>query len=92
VDKRSKLPKWIQQGFTEATLNLSTDQAVQLAKNFLRQMAQPFSQADQIGHSLWTLDDVLKRQAANTIPGGRPAAGSAAPGGTVDGDAMETDA
>jgi hypothetical protein len=43
------------------------------------------SQADQIGHSLWTLDDVLKRQAAGTIPGGS----RAAPTGLVD--AMETD-
>jgi len=43
ADKRSKLPKWIQQHITDSSLNLSTDMAIQVAKNFFREMAQPFS-------------------------------------------------
>eukprot|EP00743_Colponemidia_sp_Colp-15_P011079 GILK01012308.1.p1 GENE.GILK01012308.1~~GILK01012308.1.p1 ORF type:complete len:767 (-),score=129.90 GILK01012308.1:182-2482(-) len=40
-DKRDKLPKWIRKHLDGAHLNLSTDEAVQIARTFLRQMAQP---------------------------------------------------
>lgn len=43
ADKRGKLPKWIQEHLKDSLCNLSTDEAVQIAKRFLRQMAQPFS-------------------------------------------------
>jgi DNA excision repair protein ERCC-2 len=43
-DKRSKLPKWIQQFLAEHYLNLSTDMAIQHVKQFLRIMGQPIDQ------------------------------------------------
>eukprot|EP00730_Choanoeca_flexa_P003137 TRINITY_DN11302_c0_g1_i3.p1 TRINITY_DN11302_c0_g1~~TRINITY_DN11302_c0_g1_i3.p1 ORF type:complete len:779 (+),score=155.49 TRINITY_DN11302_c0_g1_i3:1682-4018(+) len=42
-DKRNKIPKWIQKYITEGHVNLSTEQAGIMAKRFLREMAQPFS-------------------------------------------------
>ena len=42
ADKKNKLPRWIQEHLKDSVLNLSTDEAVQIAKRFLRQMAQPF--------------------------------------------------
>jgi len=63
-DKMSKLPKWIQQGFTEPNINLSTDMAVEGVKKFMRQMGQPYDQKEQIGHSLWSAEDLQKRQRA----------------------------
>ena len=44
ADKRGKLPRWIQEHLTDANLNLTVDEGVQVAKYFLRQMAQPFHQ------------------------------------------------
>ncbi|XP_035225514.1 general transcription and DNA repair factor IIH helicase subunit XPD-like isoform X3 [Stegodyphus dumicola] len=43
VDKYGKLPKWIQEYLTESFHNLSIEEAVQIAKRFLKQMAQPFT-------------------------------------------------
>ncbi|KAJ3349991.1 hypothetical protein GGF32_005162 [Allomyces javanicus] len=63
-DKRDKLPKWMRDGFSAATSNLSTDMAMAVAKKFLRSMAQPFAPADQLGTSLWTLEDVHKHMRA----------------------------
>jgi hypothetical protein len=48
LDKRGKLPQWVQNFMSPAHLNLSTDMAVSLAKQFLREMAQPFSRV-----SIW---------------------------------------
>nr|CAA43022.1 rad15 [Schizosaccharomyces pombe] len=61
-DKRTKLPKWIQQYITEGATNLSTDMSLALAKKFLRTMAQPFTASDQEGISWWSLDDLLIHQ------------------------------
>merc|ERR1712142_1371404 len=58
TDKKAKLPKWIQEHMTESNGNLTIDEAVQVSRNFLRQMAQPFSQEDQLGHSLLTLEQL----------------------------------
>ncbi|XP_059625854.1 general transcription and DNA repair factor IIH helicase subunit XPD-like [Cornus florida] len=41
-DKRSKLPGWILSYLRDAHLNLSTDMAVYIAREFLRKMAQPY--------------------------------------------------
>ncbi|KAJ7531329.1 hypothetical protein O6H91_14G040900 [Diphasiastrum complanatum] len=41
-DKRSKLPGWILSHLREAHLNLSTDMALHIAREFLRRMAQPY--------------------------------------------------
>ncbi|XP_074655950.1 general transcription and DNA repair factor IIH helicase subunit XPD-like isoform X2 [Tubulanus polymorphus] len=57
-DKRGKLPKWIQEYLSDSKCNLSTDEAVNLAKRFLREMAQPFKREDQLGLSLLTLEQL----------------------------------
>lgn len=41
-DKRGKLPGWITTHLHEQQLNLSTDMAVQIARAFMREMAQPY--------------------------------------------------
>ncbi|WRX10965.1 ATP-dependent helicase [Theobroma cacao] len=41
-DKRSKLPSWILSHLRDANLNLSTDMALHIAREFLRKMAQPY--------------------------------------------------
>jgi len=61
LDKRGKLPQWVQNFMTPAHLNLSTDMGVSLAKNFLREMAQPFSREEQLGKSLWNKEQVEKQ-------------------------------
>ncbi|KAF9317665.1 DNA-dependent ATPase of the nucleotide excision repair factor 4 complex [Podila horticola] len=63
-DKRSKLPRWINQYITETSVNLSTDMGIAIAKKFLRSMAQPLETQAQLGVSLWTLEDVLAKQRA----------------------------
>ncbi|XP_067007170.2 general transcription and DNA repair factor IIH helicase subunit XPD [Anabrus simplex] len=65
-DKRSKLPKWIQEHLKDSLCNLSTEEAVQIAKRWLRMMAQPFSREDQLGVSLLTLEQLKVRQAKET--------------------------
>lgn len=55
ADKRTKLPKWIQEHLTDSYCNLSTEEAMQLSRRWLRQMAQPFTREDQLGVSLLTL-------------------------------------
>lgn len=57
-DKRGKLPKWIQQHLTDSYCNLSTEEAMQLAKRWLHIMAQPFTREDQLGVSLLTLEQL----------------------------------
>jgi DNA excision repair protein ERCC-2 len=57
-DKRGKLPKWIQEYLTDNYVNLSTEEGMQLAKIWLRQMAQPFTREDQLGLSLLTLEQL----------------------------------
>lgn len=65
-DKRSRLPKWIQEHLTDNYCNLSTEEAMQTARRWLRQMAQPFSREDQLGISLLTLQqlEALERDKA----------------------------
>ncbi|KAG4186846.1 hypothetical protein ERO13_A08G068200v2 [Gossypium hirsutum] len=47
-DKRSKLPSWILSHLQDANLNLSTDMALHIAREFLKKMAQPY---DKTGSS-----------------------------------------
>ncbi|KAG5674154.1 hypothetical protein PVAND_004138 [Polypedilum vanderplanki] len=61
-DKRGKLPKWIQEYLTDNYVNLSTEEAMQLAKIWLRQMAQPFSREDQLGLSLLTVEQLKSNE------------------------------
>jgi DNA excision repair protein ERCC-2 len=72
ADKRSKLPKWIQQFMHDGCLNLSTDMAVGSVQSFLRLMGQPIDQ-EALQSVLLTLEEVQKmnpesRQAAS-VPG-----------------------
>lgn len=66
ADKRGKLPRWIQEHISDGSLNLTLDEAVQLSKHFLRQMAQPFR---QVGGSrrflIWGKKSLSMRWLAN---------------------------
>ncbi|XP_049849884.1 general transcription and DNA repair factor IIH helicase subunit XPD-like [Schistocerca gregaria] len=53
VDKRDKLPQWVTQFLTSSQLNLSTEGATILSRQFLKLMAQPLSREAQLGTSLW---------------------------------------
>lgn len=44
----------------ESGINLSTDMAVSMAKNFLRDMAQPMDEG--LGSSIWNEAEVHRRQ------------------------------
>ena len=57
-DKRLKLPRWIQEHLKDSMCNLSTDEAVQVSKRFLRNMAQPFSRV-RTYTCLWDLRKYL---------------------------------
>ncbi|KAG6508379.1 general transcription and DNA repair factor IIH helicase subunit XPD-like [Zingiber officinale] len=58
-DKHSKLPGWILSHLRDAHLNLSTDMAVRIAREFLRRMAQPYDKAGCGGKkTLLTQEDV----------------------------------
>lgn len=89
ADKRSKLPRWINQYITEAASNLSTDMALVMSKLFMRTISQNPNE-NQTGISLWTLEDVKahqeKMKAAAAVATVQPS-GS---GGHIE-DAMDLD-
>lgn len=57
ADKREKLPKWIREYLFDSDSNLSIEEGIQKAKRWLKKMAQPLSQHEQLGVSL--LDENL---------------------------------
>ena len=57
-DKRSRLPKWIQEHLVDNFCNLSTEEAMQISRKWLKRMAQPFTREDQLGVSLLTLEQL----------------------------------
>ncbi|KAL6505108.1 hypothetical protein OROGR_024925 [Orobanche gracilis] len=60
-DKRSKLPGWILSHLRDAHLNLSTDMAVHIAREFLRRMAQPYDKNGAMGKkTLLSQEDLEK--------------------------------
>lgn len=67
ADKRTKLPKWIQEHLKDSMCNLSTEECIQVAKRWLRQMAQPFTREDQLGISLLTLDQLQSEEMQKKI-------------------------
>ncbi|TKS80634.1 TFIIH basal transcription factor complex helicase XPD subunit [Collichthys lucidus] len=67
ADKRGKLPRWIQEHISDGSLNLTVDETIQLSKHFLRQMAQPFRQEDQLGLSLLTLEQLESEEMLQKI-------------------------
>ncbi|KAG0454476.1 hypothetical protein HPP92_023768 [Vanilla planifolia] len=61
-DKRSKLPSWILSHLRDAHLNLSTDMALHIAREFLRRMAQPYDKAGSgQKKTLLTQEDLEKK-------------------------------
>ncbi|CAF4955836.1 unnamed protein product [Pieris macdunnoughi] len=67
ADKRTKLPRWIQEHLKDSLTNLSTEEAVQICKRWLRQMAQPFTREDQLGVSLLTLQQLQSKEQQEKI-------------------------
>ncbi|KAM7253928.1 hypothetical protein ACFE04_031610 [Oxalis oulophora] len=64
-DKRSKLPSWILSHLGDAHLNLSTDMALHIAKEFLRKMAQPYDKTGTTGRkTLLCQEDIEKMEHA----------------------------
>ncbi|KAK7270944.1 hypothetical protein RJT34_26480 [Clitoria ternatea] len=60
-DKRSKLPGWILSHLHDAHLNLSTDMALHIAREFLRKMAQPYDKTGGTGRkTLLSQEDLEK--------------------------------
>nr|VZI37462.1 unnamed protein product [Spirometra erinaceieuropaei] len=80
ADKRCKLPGWIQSQLSDAFVNLSTEEAVQAARRFLRLMGQPFNTEDQLGVALLTREHVEKivkeRAIAAVMQHANPTAGA----------------
>jgi DNA excision repair protein ERCC-2 len=62
ADKRAKLPGWINQYLDKGHCNLSTDRALSVAKEFLKNMAQPRSQAEELGTTMLDIRDIEKIQ------------------------------
>ncbi|KNC48555.1 TFIIH basal transcription factor complex helicase subunit [Thecamonas trahens ATCC 50062] len=73
ADKRDKLPAWIAQYLTGANLNLSSDMAIQVAKDFLLNMAQPVAKDPQAeAATLWDEAYVNSLPSATPPPGAEP--------------------
>jgi len=67
MDKRGKLPQWIQEHLKDSMTNLSTEEAVQIARKWLRVMAQPFTREDQLGVSLLTVHQLETKEMQDKI-------------------------
>jgi len=61
--KRTQLPRWIAQAMPDAETNLSTEQAVAVARRFLKDMSVPFEGRMQEGISNWGIEDLKRHQA-----------------------------
>jgi DNA excision repair protein ERCC-2 len=66
-DKKGKLPKWIQEHLRDSMCNLSTEEAMQISRKWLRQMAQPFTREDQLGISLLTYEQLQTEEMQEKI-------------------------
>ena len=66
-DKKGKLPKWIQEHLKDSMINLSTEEAVQISRKWLRLMAQPFTREDQLGVSLLTMEQLQTKEMQDKI-------------------------
>ncbi|CAG9460982.1 unnamed protein product [Pedinophyceae sp. YPF-701] len=62
-DKRGKLPGWITSHLKDAHMNLSTDMLVQVAREFMQEMAQPFDRGI-VGKSLLSAEQVAAMDTA----------------------------
>ena len=66
-DKKGKLPKWIQEHLKDSMINLSTEEAVQISRKWLKWMAQPFTREDQLGVSLLTVEQLETKEMQDKI-------------------------
>ncbi|CAD6334665.1 unnamed protein product [Miscanthus lutarioriparius] len=62
-NKRSKLPGWILSHLHDAHLNLSTDMALHIAREFLRRMAQPYDKTGSGGKKTLLTEEDLQNMA-----------------------------
>lgn len=67
IDKKGKLPKWIQEHLRDSMCNLSTEESIQISRKWLRQMAQPFTREDQLGVSLLTIEQLETQEMQDKI-------------------------
>eukprot|EP00796_Vickermania_ingenoplastis_P003895 gene3895-2764_t len=58
-DKIKKIPSWIQQNLKENT-NLSVDAAIEVARTFFKDMAQPWEREKDLGTTLYSRDVLAK--------------------------------
>lgn len=68
ASKRSKLPPWITNFLEESNTNLSTEEAVAVARNFLRTIAQPLPPSSAQSATLLTLQQLQDRARQNQGP------------------------
>ncbi|CAF3015410.1 unnamed protein product [Rotaria sp. Silwood2] len=66
-DKRQKIPKWIQEYLSDSLANLSIEECVQIVKKWLKDMAQPLRQEDQLGISLLTEEHLLSNEVLKNL-------------------------
>ncbi|CAL9782182.1 unnamed protein product [Musa acuminata subsp. burmannicoides] len=66
-DKRSKLPGWILSHLRDAHLNLSTDMALHIAREFLRRMAQPYDKAGSGGKKTLLTQEDIERMSGDAM-------------------------
>ncbi len=66
-DKRAKLPRWIQQFMLPENLNLSSESALHVARNFLKTMAMPHDRKNEIGVTLLDEENVRRFFAAQPL-------------------------
>ncbi|KAH7654260.1 DNA helicase protein [Dioscorea alata] len=66
-DKRSKLPGWILSHLRDAHLNLSTDMALHIAREFLRRMAQPYDKTGGTGKKTLLSQEDLENMTDATL-------------------------
>lgn len=59
-DKREKLPPWIKDCLEDAHVDLDTDESINLAKKFLRELAQPVQKLTTLGVALLSAQDVAQ--------------------------------
>eukprot|EP01134_Creolimax_fragrantissima_P004010 CFRG4010T1 len=62
MDKRNKLPGWINEKIDDRNANLATQEAVSVTRRFLKIMAQPYEPDDQ---SLLTSEDIISKNFAS---------------------------
>jgi len=66
-DKRDKLPKWITANLKDSNVNLSTDMLISIARDFMREMAQPF-ETGQVGKSLLSAQALEALEESRGLP------------------------